>query len=84
MKYIIRILFFALLISGCVGFYYKSINPTVGDRIIGITILATSFILMPLFIYHRWKNKNMKDYLLTQENLNKMRDFNNSKKKDSI
>ncbi|WP_459212713.1 hypothetical protein [Aquimarina rhabdastrellae] len=83
MKYVIRILFFALLISGSIGFYIKSQDPIVGNRIIGITVLATSFILMPLFIYHRWKGKNVKDYLLTDDNLKKMKDFNNSKEKNN-
>ena len=37
------------------------------------------FIVMPLFIYNRWKNKDIKDYMLTEESIKKMRAFNNSK-----
>mgnify|MGYP000185374198 CR=1 FL=1 len=32
-------------------------------KIIGVLLIA--FVLMPLFIYHRYKNKNVKDYLMT-------------------
>jgi hypothetical protein len=35
---------------------------------------------MPVFIYHRWKNKNVKDYMLTKENIEKMQDFQKDKK----
>jgi len=28
---------------------------------------------MPLFLYHRWKGKQLKDYTLSEENLKKMR-----------
>ena len=52
----------------------------IGDKWVGIAILTASFILMPLFIYHRWKNKKVKDYMLTEENLKKMRNFNSDKK----
>ncbi|XLS29426.1 hypothetical protein ACJD0Z_01070 [Flavobacteriaceae bacterium M23B6Z8] len=75
MKWIIRILFIAILSSVIIGYYFKnSGDHTSGDRLIGIAILASAFILMPVFIYHRSKGKNLKDYMFTQENLNKMND----------
>lgn len=76
MKYFIKILFVAILLLICIGYYYKNIgNHATGDKLVGVGILVSAFILMPLFIYHRWKNKNVKDYMLTEENLNKMRDY---------
>ncbi|WP_074409502.1 MULTISPECIES: hypothetical protein [Aquimarina] len=76
MKYIIRILFIAIIILICVGYYFKnSGDHSTGDKLVGIGILASSFILMPIFIYHRWKNKKVKDYMLTEENLKKMREY---------
>jgi hypothetical protein len=36
---------------------------------------------MPLFIYNRWKNKDIKDYMLTEESIKKMSAYNNSKDK---
>ncbi|GAA4111619.1 hypothetical protein GCM10022393_09490 [Aquimarina addita] len=80
MKYIIRILFIAIVILVSIGYYYKNTGDHVfGDKLVGVGILAASFILMPIFIYHRWKDRKVKDYMLTEENLKKMRDFNQEK-----
>ncbi|WP_108867565.1 hypothetical protein [Aquimarina aquimarini] len=82
MKYIIRVLFILVIVLICVGYYFKNSgdHPT-GDKLVGIGILTTSFILMPIFIYHRWKNKNVKDYMLTEENLKKMKDYEKNQEK---
>lgn len=82
MKYIIRILFTIVVILVVIGYYFKnSGDHSTGDKLVGIGILVGSFILMPIFIYHRWKNKKIKDYMLTEENLRKMQDFNEDDKK---
>ncbi len=80
MKYIIKILFAAVVIMVAVGYYFKNTgdHPT-GDKWVGLGILGASFILMPIFIYHRWKNKKVKDYMITEENLKKMRDYGKKK-----
>ena len=57
-----------------VGFYVRTSDQATGDIVIGLSILTGTFILMPLFIYHRWKNRKVKDYMLTKENLDKMRE----------
>lgn len=80
MKYLIRILFLVVVSLVSFGYYLKnSGNHPAGDKWVGVGILAASFVLMPLFIYHRWKGKKVKDYMLTEENLKKMRDFNEKK-----
>ena len=82
MKYVIRILFVAIVLLVCIGYYFKNTGDHAkGDIWVGLGVLIASLILMPLFIYHRWKNKKVKDYMLTEENLNKMRDY--EKKKDT-
>ena len=81
MKYVIRILFIAAIIVVCTGYYFKNTGDHLtGDKWVGIGILGASFILMPLFIYHRWKDKKVKDYMLTEENIQKMNDFGKNKK----
>ena len=80
MKYIILILFISVLIALGVGFYLKPENEATGNLIIGLSLMVGFFLLMPLFIYHRWKNKNVKDYMLTKENIKKMQDYQNDKK----
>ncbi len=48
-------------------------------KVIGSGVVFLFFIVFPVFSYHRWKNKKVSDYLLNQENLDKMRTYNNSK-----
>jgi len=79
MKYIIKFLLFISFIGLCLGFYIKSENTVSGDYLIGLSLILLMFIIMPLFIYNRWKNKDIKDYMLTEESIKKMRAFNNSK-----
>jgi len=76
MKYIIRILFISIIIIVSIGYYHKNTGDHLsGDKWVGIGILIASFILMPLFIYYRWKDKKVKDYMLTEENIKKMQDY---------
>jgi hypothetical protein len=49
-------------------------------RFKGIAIVGLFMVVMPLFIYHRWKDKKIADYMLTEDNIMKMKAFNDSKK----
>ena len=53
-----------ILVLGTIsyGFYLKNTGDVNGEITIGIGVLAIAFVLMPLFIYHRYKNKNIKDF----------------------
>ncbi|HZH70302.1 MAG TPA: hypothetical protein VFD80_07630 [Flavobacteriaceae bacterium] len=62
------------------GFYIKSEDLQQGELFIGLGVAAGFFVWMPLFLYHRWKGKSAKDYMLTKENLRKMKEFKNSNK----
>jgi hypothetical protein len=44
------------------------------QKLIGFGVLGLFFIVFPLFSYYHWKDKNLKDYMLTKENLDKMRE----------
>ncbi len=75
MKIVIRILSILIAIAIGTGFYFRMNDDMIlGDRIIGVAVLASAFILMPIFLYHRWNGKKLKDYTLTEENMKKMRD----------
>lgn len=80
MKYFLIILLFAICIGIGLGFYIKSTDPATGDIVIGLSLMAGIFILMPAFIYHRWKNKNVEDYMLTKENIMKMQEYRKNEK----
>jgi len=80
MRYILSILLVCILAGIGYGFYIKSSDQATGDLFIGLSMVALFFILMPTFIYHRWKNKDVKDYMLNKENIEKMRDYTKDKK----
>jgi hypothetical protein len=71
MKYIILILFLASFGSVLTGFM---LDVEYSQKLIGFGILGLFFIVFPLFSYYHWKDKNLKDYMLTKENLDKMRE----------
>ena len=74
MKLFLRIFFFSLLTSLIIGFYIKTFeNSNEGNKIIGFTVLTAAFIFMPIFLVYRWKGKKLKDYTLSKENLEKLR-----------
>lgn len=64
MKYIIRILLFIVLGFISLGYYLKNNGSTEGDKWVGIGVLLLAFVLMPVFIYHRYRNKKLKDFEL--------------------
>ena len=80
MKYVLWILLIAVITGAGIGLYIRSTDIVKGDFIIGISVATAFFLLMPLFIYHRWKDKNVKDYMITKENIDKMRKFGEDKK----
>lgn len=80
MNYFLSILFIGVLVGLGVGFYIKTTDNATGDLIIGLSIVTLFFVLMPTFVYHRWKSKNVKDYMLNEENIEKMRKYSKDKK----
>tara|TARA_A100001391_G_scaffold164163_2_gene123847 strand:- start:97 stop:363 length:267 start_codon:yes stop_codon:yes gene_type:complete len=80
MKYFLLTLFFSVLIGLGIGFYIKLEDEATGNLIIGLSLMIGFLVLMPLFIYYRWKNRSVKDYMLTKENIKKMQDYQKDKK----
>lgn len=75
MNLFMKILGISILIGIATGFYLRLTGDIItGDRIIGISVLVSAFILMPIFLYVRWKGKRLKDYTLSEENMKKMKD----------
>ncbi len=73
--HIIKILAILILTAIGTGFYFRLNEDLIlGDRIIGIAVLASAFILMPMFLYVRWNGKKLEDYTLSDKNIKKMRD----------
>ncbi|MFC7357857.1 hypothetical protein ACFQO1_09170 [Jejudonia soesokkakensis] len=80
MKYILTLLFLIAFSLVVYGYYIGDDNMALKDRCIGLGIVVFFFVWMPVFIYHRWKNKKVKDYMLNKENIEKMRDYSKKKK----
>jgi len=66
MKFVISFVLIVVLGMLSYGYYVKQSGDGNGEIIIGISVLAVAFVLMPLFIYHRYKNKNLKDFTFDQ------------------
>jgi len=79
MKFFLHLVFMLVVISCAVGFYLQSSGHPMADTFIGAGISGLFFLWMPLFIYHRWKNRSVSDYMLTKESIEKMNDYKKTK-----
>lgn len=75
MRIILWICFIIMIVGFGSGFYIKIIqdNPEIGDKFIGLSVLFSVFIFMPIFLYHRWKGKDVKNYILDKDKIDEMR-----------
>ena len=64
--YVMLIISISLIISGYI------IDGLNSQKFIGIGTLLFFFIVIPLFLYYRWKNKKLKDFILNNEDLKKL------------
>ena len=70
MKLLLKIFFGIFILAMIVGAYLKYQNPPKGEVLIGLSILFLSFILMPLFIFYRFRNGKYKKYVLDPNSKN--------------
>jgi len=76
----LTVLSLLLSISSIVyGFVIKKDDLSKANKCIGAGTAGLFLVTMPLFLFKESKGKDMKDYMLTKENIKKMRD--NEKKK---
>ena len=73
-----KIVAIIIAIAILTGFYIMQVekDEVLGNRIVGLSVLASVFILLPMFLVLRWRGKKLKDYTLTNENINKMKERN--------
>lgn len=78
MKYIIGLAFIASVTSIICGY---SLDVDYSQKLIGFGVLGLFFVVIPLFTYHRWKDRDAKEYMLTKEKLEEMRQKEGDKRK---
>lgn len=64
MKFVLSTILVLVLVVLGYGFYLKNTGDLNGEIVIGIGVLIIAFILMPLFIFHRYKNKDLSNFKL--------------------
>lgn len=72
------IAFIGSIASIICGFF---LDVDYAQKLIGFGVLGLFLVVFPLFSYYRWKGKDVKNYMLTKENLDKMRE---NQKKNKI
>ncbi len=66
MKIFIYVIFISSIILILSGYLIDGINS---EKLIGLGTVLLFFIVIPLFLYYRWKNKNFKDFILKNDNI---------------
>ncbi|CAM1351976.1 MULTISPECIES: hypothetical protein [Tenacibaculum] len=74
MKTIIKILFIIFLVWMATGVYLLNTNHEKAHIVMGLGIFYMSFILMPIFIYHRYKDGKYKKYVINNNTSIKQKD----------
>lgn len=82
MRFVLSLLLVLVLAVLGYGFYIKSNGDPNGEIVIGVGVLIVAFILMPLFIFQRYKNKNISDFRFDNYR-KKLEDFNKEEEKKS-
>lgn len=73
LKYFILLITLLSLAAIAYGFYTQENQPLLANKFIGFGTVGLFLVAMPLFLLTAGKNKKMKDYMLTDENIKKMR-----------
>lgn len=77
MKYLIILITICSLTSIIYGFTLEPTEKLIANKFIGAGTVGLFLVAMPLFLLRVSKGKKLKDYMLNEENIRKMR------KKDS-
>jgi c-di-AMP phosphodiesterase-like protein len=74
MKWFLRILVILILIILITGFILQSYENVFAEKVIGIGVVLIVLVLLPAFLYHRYRNKNIQDYVLDNEKWEKLKE----------
>ena len=72
MRVFLNILFWGFTSSLFFGLYLKeNFSNDISETLIGFSVLALSFLYLPLFLYHRYKGKDLSKYTFNEKKLRK-------------
>tara|TARA_B110000003_G_scaffold182184_1_gene181290 strand:+ start:4124 stop:4357 length:234 start_codon:yes stop_codon:yes gene_type:complete len=69
MKLVLKILFIIFVFWMILGVYLEYNNHPKGPIVMGLGVLYLSFIVMPIFIYWRYKDGKYKKYIINDKTL---------------
>ncbi|WOC39320.1 hypothetical protein [Polaribacter sp. HL-MS24] len=69
MKYLLKIMFIIFVVWIAIGIYLIQMEHPKAHIVMGLGIFYFSFLLMPIFIYHRYKDGKYKKYILNDQKL---------------
>ena len=69
MKLVLKIMFVIFLVWIAVGIYMLNIGHEKAQITMGLGIFYFSFLLMPIFIYYRYKDGKYKKYILNDKKI---------------
>ncbi len=67
MKLALKVLFIIFIVWMSIGGYLEYSNHPKGPIVMGLGVLFLSFILMPIFIYWRYKDGKYKKYVIKDD-----------------
>lgn len=70
MKNVLRVLLIIVMILWIIGAYLFLTDHKNSPKFIGFGVLILTLVLMPLFIYHRYKDKDLTKYSLKHNDPN--------------
>ena len=73
LRYLVLLIVLASLGSIIYGFTLLKDIPVTANKCIGFGVVGLFLLAMPLFLIVESRGKKMKDYMLTDENVRKMR-----------
>jgi hypothetical protein len=73
-RYLVLLIVLASIGSIAYGFTIMETAPVGGNKYIGFGVVGLFLLAMPLFLISESRGKKMKDYMLTDDNIRKMRE----------
>jgi hypothetical protein len=72
MKTLLKVLFVVFIIWMCVGVYLLQTEHPKAQIVMGLGVFYLSFLLMPIFIYYRYRDGKYKKYQLNDQKIKDM------------